>query len=59
MYLLKLIEQTIRNRLMKLPEKTNLKFAEPESEERRIDNYINFIGEGRGSKALAQALEAI
>lgn len=40
-----------------LPEDLRLKEAELASEKRRLENFLNFIAEGRGSKALAKALE--
>lgn len=39
-----------------LPETNKLKEAELASEEHRLANFVNFIGEGRGSRALAEAL---
>ena len=39
-----------------LPETIRAKESELSSEERRLANFIDFIGEGRGSQALANAL---
>ena len=39
-----------------VPEKLALKEGELQAEERRLANFIEFIGEGRGSEALAKAL---
>jgi hypothetical protein len=39
-----------------LPENIRVKEAELGSEERRLSNFLDFIGEGRGSQALAKAL---
>jgi hypothetical protein len=41
-----------------LPDTLALKRAELESVERKIANFVEFIGQGRGSRALADALEA-
>jgi hypothetical protein len=40
-----------------LPENIRLTEAELASEERRLANFLDFVGEGRGSRALGQALE--
>jgi hypothetical protein len=40
-----------------VPESIQLKTAELNALERKIANFVEFIGEGRGSRALAQALE--
>ena len=39
-----------------VPETIRLKEAELAAEERRLANFVHFIGEGRGSRTLAQAL---
>jgi hypothetical protein len=39
-----------------VPENIRVKEAELGSEERRLSNFLDFIGEGRGSQALAKAL---
>jgi hypothetical protein len=39
-----------------VPETIRLKEAELAAEERRLANFVNLIGEGRGSRTLAQAL---
>jgi len=39
-----------------LPENIRVKETELGSEERRLSNFLDFIGEGRGSQALAKAL---
>lgn len=41
-----------------LPEEMELKRAALASEERRIANYIDFIGEGKGTRSLGEALSA-
>ena len=38
------------------PETIRVKESELSSEERRLTNFLDFIGEGRGSRALANAL---
>ena len=40
-----------------IPESIRQKEIELNAEERRLSNFIEFIGEGRGSRALAKALE--
>lgn len=40
------------------PEKIHLKEVELEAEERRLANMIEFVAEGRGTPALAKAMEA-
>jgi hypothetical protein len=39
-----------------LPDTLKLKEAELSAEQRRLANFVDFIGEGRGSQALAKAL---
>ena len=39
-----------------LPDTLKLKEAELTDEQRRMSNFVDFIGEGRGSQALAKAL---
>jgi site-specific DNA recombinase len=39
-----------------IPETIRLKEAELAAEQRRLTNFLDFIGEGRGSRTLAQAL---
>lgn len=39
-----------------VPETIRLKEAELQADERRLANFVEFIGEGRGSRALASAL---
>jgi len=46
----------VRDQRSDLPETIRLKEAELASEERRLANFIEFVGEGRGSRALGQAL---
>ena len=38
-----------------IPETIRIKESELQAEERRLANFVEFIGEGRGSKALAEA----
>jgi site-specific DNA recombinase len=51
------VEQAVGELRSDLPENIRLKEAERASEERRLANFLAFVGEGRGSRALAQALE--
>ena len=39
-----------------IPETTRTKEAELDAEERRLANFVDFIGEGRGSQAFGKAL---
>jgi hypothetical protein len=50
------VEQAVAELRSDLPETLRLKEAELASEERRLGNFLDFIGEGRGSKALGQAI---
>jgi site-specific DNA recombinase len=50
------VEQAVGELRSDLPENIRLKEAELASEERRLANFVDFVGEGRGSRALAQAL---
>ena len=40
------------------PETIRLKEAEFDAEQRRVANFVEFVAEGRGSRALAEALTA-
>lgn len=40
------------------PETIRLKEAEFDAEQRRVGNFVEFVAEGRGSRALADALTA-
>jgi hypothetical protein len=55
-FFFKKIEQHIKELCSDLPQKIRLRRAELEANQRRIENFIEFIGEGRGSQALAEAL---
>ena len=55
-YVLQRVEEEVKRLRADLPETTRLKEAELTAEERRLVNFLDFIGEGRGSKALGQAL---
>ena len=54
-YVLRRVEEEIVKLRSDLPETLKLKEAELSAEQRRLANFIDFIGEGRGSQALAQA----
>ena len=54
--LLRRVEKEVRALGADLPEQMRLKEAEFTAEQRRIANFLEFIGEGRGSRALGQAL---
>ena len=56
LYILKCVEEEVRKLYSHVPETIRLKETELTAEERRLANFVDFIGEGRGSRALAQAL---
>jgi hypothetical protein len=55
-YVLKRVEEEITKLRADLPDTLKLKEAELTAEQRRLANFVDFIGEGRGSQALAKAL---
>src|SRR5262249_6758725 len=55
-YLLERVEAEVERLHAHLPEDIKLKRAALAFEERRIAHYIDFIGEGRGTRALGEAL---
>jgi len=55
-YVLQRVEQEIAKLRSDLPDTLKLKEAELTAEQRRLVNFVDFIGEGRGSQALAKAL---
>jgi site-specific DNA recombinase len=55
-YVLRQVEKEIEKQRSHFPEEFKMKQTELAAEERRLDNFINAIGEGNGSKALGQAL---
>ncbi len=55
-YVLRRVEAEVVRASSESPETIRLKETELESEERRVANFVEFIGEGRGSRALADAL---
>src|SRR5678815_725637 len=57
-YVLQRVRQELARSSSTAPEALKAKQAECEQEERRLANLIEFIAEGRGSKALAQAVVA-
>ena len=57
-YVLKRVEEELAKANSEAPDGIRLKEADLESEERRVANFVEFIGEGRGSRALADALLA-
>jgi site-specific DNA recombinase len=57
-YVLERVEAEVKRLHGQLPEEIELKRAGLASEERRIANYIDFIGEGKGTRALGEALGA-
>ncbi len=57
-YVLRRVEKEVARNYADVPEAIRLRTAELDALERKIANFVEFIGEGRGSRALAQALEA-
>jgi glutamine synthetase adenylyltransferase len=55
-YVLRRVEEEIAKQRSDLPDTLKLKEAELAAEQRRLANFVDFIGEGRGSQALAKAL---
>jgi len=55
-YLLKRVEAEVARLYAHVPEMIRLKETEVSAEERRLANFLDFVGEGRGSQALAKAL---
>ena len=54
--ILQRVHEEVRVLSKDVPGKINRKESELNSEERRLANFIDFIGDGRGSRALAKAL---
>ncbi len=50
------VEEESAKQRADLPDTVKLKEAELAAEQRRLANFVDFIGEGRGSQALAKAL---
>ena len=57
-YVLERVETEVKLRHAHLLEEIQIKRAALVAEERRIANYIGFIGEGKGTRALGEALKA-
>ena len=55
-YVLERVEADVKRMYSDVPETIRLKEAELRADERRLANFVDFIGEGRGSRALASAL---
>jgi hypothetical protein len=55
-YLLEQVDAEVAKLYAHIPETARTKEAELGAEERRLANFVDFIGEGRGSQALAKAL---
>jgi hypothetical protein len=50
------VEREVARLAADVPQSLQLKRAELAAEERKIGNFLEFIGEGRGSRTLAEAL---
>jgi len=57
-HVLQTVESEVRRLHADLPDEIRLKRAALTEEERRIVNYVAFVGEGKGTQALAEALKA-
>jgi site-specific DNA recombinase len=57
-YVLERVEAEAQRLQAHLPEEIRIKRAALEAEERRVANYVAFIGEGKGTRALGEALGA-
>jgi uncharacterized protein with GYD domain len=55
-YLLERVEAEVAKLYAHIPETVRTKEAELDAEERRLANFVDFIGEWRGSQALGKAL---
>lgn len=55
-YLLEKVEEELRRSADAVPEQLKLEAAELEREQRRLANFIEFVAEGRGSRALGEAV---
>ena len=57
-YVFKKLEQEVASASTATPETIRLKEVECDAEQRRVANFIEFVAEGRGSRALGSALTA-
>ena len=57
-YVFKKLQQEVASASTATPETIRLKEAECDAEQRRVANFIEFVDEGRGSRALGEALTA-
>jgi hypothetical protein len=55
-YVFEKVEAEVGKMLATAPESIRMKQAELDSVQRRIANFVDFVAQGRGSKALAEAL---
>jgi len=55
-HILERVEIEVQKLYSHIPETIRLKETELSAEERRLANFVDFVGEGRGSQALAKAL---
>ena len=56
-YTLRRVEEEVAKLYAHVPDAIRLKETELHAEERRLASFLDFIGEGRGSRSVAQALE--
>ena len=57
-YIFAKLEQAVANASTATPEAIRLTKAEFDAEQRRVANFVEFVAEGRGSRALVEALTA-
>ena len=55
-YVLEHVDSEVKRMYSDVPETIRLKEAELQADERRLANFVDFIREGRGSRALASVL---
>ena len=58
-YVLKRVEEKVKEMHAEVPETIRLKEVELNAEQRRVDNFVAYIADGRSSDAVAKALEAV
>ena len=57
-YVFRKLEQQVANASTATPETIRLTEAQVDSEQRRVANFVEFVAEGHGSRALVEALTA-
>jgi len=57
-YLLRRVEEKVKEMHGEVPETIRLKDVQLITEQRRVDNFVSYIAQGRSSEAIGRALEA-